>query len=126
MKSFIIPAGILILILGFSLWTSQYVEKRTDDWTALLEETDEAARQDDWAAASASLERAYAGWSSSQTFFHTIMEHEELDKAENLFAGAAAVCQEESRVEFRKLLAQLMKQLGNLSETQSLGIKNIL
>ena len=126
MKTFTIPAGILILILGFSLWTSQYVEKRTDYWTVLLEETDAAARQDDWAAASTGLDRAYADWSSSQTFFHTIMEHEELDKAENLFAGAAAMCQEERRAEFRMLLAQLIKQLGNLSETQSLGIKNIL
>lgn len=126
MKTFTIPAGILVLILAFSLWTGQYVENRINCWTALLEETDKAAQRDDWKAAADALDRAYAGWNSSQTFFHTIMEHEELDKAEDLFAGAAAMCREEQRAAFRMFLSRLAEQLDSLSETQSLGIKNIL
>ena len=94
MKAFYIPVGLLALILGFSLWTGRYVELRTQHWTALLEETGEAARQEDWGEAADRLERAYEDWDSSQTFFHTIMDHSELDEAENLFAGAFAVCRE--------------------------------
>ena len=45
MRAFYIPLGLLAVILGFSLWTGRYVELRTEHWIALLEETEESARQ---------------------------------------------------------------------------------
>lgn len=126
MKAFYIPAGLLAAILGFSLWTGQFVEQRTTHWTDLLEETEHLAQQEDWKQAEKQLEKAYADWDSSQTFFHTIMDHDELDEAENLFSGAFAVCREEDSADFHMLLAQLMGQLRLLSETQSLSVKNVL
>ena len=66
MKAFYIPVGLLALILGFSLWTGRYVELRTQHWTALLEETGEAARQEDWGEAADRLERAYAQRDANQ------------------------------------------------------------
>ena len=72
------------------------------------------------------LEEAYADWNGSQTFFHTIMDHNELDEAEELFAGAFAVCREEDGADFHTLLSQLMSQLRLLAETQCVSIKNVL
>ena len=126
MKAFYIPVGLLAVILGFSLWTGQFVEQRTAHWTVLLEEIENLALQEDWEQAEKQLETAYADWDSSQTFFHTIMDHDELDEAESLFAGAFAVCREEDGADFHMLLAQLMGQLRLLSETQSLSVKNVL
>lgn len=126
MKALYIPAGILVVILGFSLWTGRYVAARTDHWIALLEETEAAAQQEDWDEAQRRLEKAYADWDSSQTFFHTIMEHDELDEAESLFAGAFAVCQERDDADFHTLLAQLINQLQLLAETQEISVKNVL
>lgn len=126
MKAFYIPAGILVLILSFSLWAGRYVEIRTNHWIALLEETEAAAQQEDWAEAQSRLEQTYADWDSSQTFFHIIMEHDELDEAESLFAGAFAVCQERDDADFHTLLAQLINQLQLLAETQEVSIKNVL
>ena len=97
-----------------------------EQWDALLEKTDEAVRQEDWTTAQEYLKRAYDNWDECQTFLHVIMEHEELDKAEEMFAGAFALCGEEERTGLRSLLAQLMCQMDALAETQSLGIKNIL
>ena len=112
MKAFLIPVGLLAVILGFSLWAGRYVELRTEHWSALLENAGSAAQMEDW--------------DSSQTFFHTIMEHDELDQAEELFAGAFAVCREQDGADFHTMLAQLMNQLKLLAETQSVSIKNIL
>ena len=126
MKAFYIPAGLLAVILGFSLWTCRYVEQRTSHWSALLEEIDGLARQEEWGQAEERLKAAYADWDASQTFFHTIMDHNELDEAENLFAGAFAVCREADGADLHMLLAQLMGQLRLLSETQSVSIKTVL
>ena len=126
MKAFYIPAGVLIAILGFSLWTGYYVEGRMEHWDEMLEQVDAAVRQEDWTAAQEHLRRAYDDWDECQTFLHVIMEHEELDKAEEMFAGAFALCGEGERAGLRSLLAQLMSQMDALAETQSMGIKNIL
>ena len=126
MKYFYIPVGVLAVILGFSLWAGQHVERRTEHWTALLEQADQAGRQEDWTAARERMDDVYQDWQDSQTFFHIIMDHDELDDAENLFAGAFAVCQEEDDADFHQYLAQLQKQLELLSETQQTSIKNIL
>lgn len=126
MKTFYVPVCVLAVILGFSFWAGCYVEGRTEHWNTLLAETDKAVQQDNWTAAEEQLERIYSDWGDKQTFFHVIMEHEELDKAENYFAGAFAMCREEERSGTRIFLAQLMTQLHALAETQSLGIKNIL
>ena len=107
----------LVLLLALALAVPAF---------AAEEETGEAARQEDWGEAADRLERAYEDWDSSQTFFHTIMEHDELDKAEDLFAGAFAVCREEDGADFHTLLAQLVNQLRLLAETQNGGIKNVL
>lgn len=94
MRALYVPAGLLALILGFSLWAGRYVEMRTEQWNAALELADQSAAQENWTEAARRLEQAYKDWDSSQTFFHTIMDHNELDEAEKLFAGAFAVCRE--------------------------------
>lgn len=126
MKALYIPAALLALILGYSLWAGRYVEQRTDHWIALLEQVDETARQENWADAGTRLRQVYEDWDGSQGFFHTIMDHSELDEAESLFAGAAAVCGQQDDGEFHLLLAQLMEQMRLLAETQSVSVKNIL
>ena len=125
MKAFYIPVGLLAVILGFSLWSGRYVELRTQHWNTLLEEIDGLAGQEAWEQAGQKLEEAYADWDSSQTFFHTIMDHNELDEAEKLFAGAFAVCREGDDADFHQMLAQLTSQLRLLAETQSVSIKNV-
>lgn len=126
MKALYIPAGLMALILAFSLWTGHYVRQRTDHWTAMLERADQAAMAEDWSSAEKRLLDAYGDWDSSQLFFHTIMSHSDLDEAESLFAGAKAVCGQRDDADFHLMLAQLMEHMDLLAETQSISIKNIL
>lgn len=126
MRAFTIPTLLLVLILAFSLWTGRYAEKRTEQLSALLEQTEAAAQREDWREAEARLRDAYGGWQESQGFFYTVMDHAQLDEAESLFAGAIAVCREEDDDDFHMLLAQLATQLRLLAETQSVSLKNIL
>ena len=126
MRALYIPICLLAVILGFSLWAGRYVEQRTSQWIELLEATDDSAGQEAWEEAEQRLLGTYQDWDSSQTFFHIIMSHEELDEAETLFAGAFAVCQEQDGADFHQLLAELISQLRLLSETQSVSIKNVL
>ena len=126
MKALYIPAALLLAILGFSLWVGQHVEQKTDQWIFLLEQVGETAAEENWSEAGARLEETYKDCDASQQFFHTILEHDELDEAESFFAGARAVCAQQDDGEFHVLLAELIEQLRLLAETQSVSVKNIL
>ena len=56
----------------------------------------------------------------------TVFFDKKSNRAEELFAGAFAVCREEDGADFHTLLAQLVNQLRLLAETQNGGIKNVL
>ena len=82
--------------------------------------------EENWSEAEARLRTVYDDWDSSQRFFHTIMNHSDLDEAESLFAGARAVCSQKDDADFHLMLAQLKEQMHLRAETQSVSIKNIL
>lgn len=126
MKALYIPLGLLAAILAFSLWAGRYVDRRTEETAALLERASEAGLAEDWDAAAQALDEARRAWADQQTFFHTILKHDELDEAETTLAGALAACRERDQEEFHILLAQLASQLEHLAETQAISIQNIL
>lgn len=126
MKALYVPILLLAAILSFSLWTGNYTQQRSEEWTQLLEQSDDAAHEENWELALDHLQAAYSGWEEQETFFHTVLSHDELDEASSLFAGAFAACQERDNEDFHIQLAQLSVQLRLLAETQAVSIKNIL
>lgn len=126
MKALYVPALLLAALLSFSLWTGRYTDRRSEEWIQLLEQSDSAAHAENWALALEHLQTAYNGWEEQETFFHTVLSHDELDEATSLFAGAFAACRERDNEDFHIQLAQLAVQLRLLAETQAVSIKNIL
>ena len=125
-KPLYLPLLALAVVLAFSLWAGNYVEQRTLMWRGMLSAADDTAQLEQWNEARQQLEQTYTNWNSSQTFFHTIMEHSELDEAESLFATTFAACDAQDAPDFHAAVAQLDSQLGLLAETQAISIKNIL
>ena len=125
MKAFFVPAGLLAVILGCSLWAGRYVETRTDAWSAQLEEAAEAAGREDWGQVREVLQGAYEDWARDKTFFHTIIEHDELDEMEQNFRAVTSACEQQDGGEFLFQLDQLIGRLELIAETQSASIQNI-
>ena len=126
MKALYLPLLALAAVLAFSLWAGSYVAQRTQVWSEMLDAADHTAQAEQWQDAQRQLEETYSSWDRSQTFFHSIMEHKELDEAESLFATTFAACDAQDVPDFHAAIAQLDSQLHLLAETQSVSIKNIL
>ena len=95
-------------------------------WTALLGEADRAAGEERWEETGQQLQQSYDSWQKSRTFLHTVVEHDDLDEVETLFAAAFAACDEEDIPDFHTALNQLSEKLRLLAETQEISVKNIL
>ena len=125
MKALTIPTLILALLLSLSLWIGSAVRTRTEACLHPLAPSDALAREENWSQAAEQLRQSYRIWQQCQFFFHAIMEHQELDEAESLFAAAFAACDEEDEPDFHTALAQLQTALEHLREKQQLRAENI-
>ena len=126
MKVLLLSLGAMAVILAFSLWAGGFVQQQAQTWSALLEQAGQAAEEEDWPAAEALLAQARVSWDRSETFFHTIIEHEELNEAQSLFAAAEEACRQRDSGDFSAQLALLTVRLKVLAETQSVSIKTLL
>lgn len=126
MKAFYIPVSVLTALLLLSLWGSAYIQNRTDGWITAVESLSIPSEDEHWNKIESRLLAVHKDWTDSQTVFHLILEHEDLDEAEKYFSGALASCREKDRVELSIHLAQLISQFGYLGDTQEVTLKNIL
>ena len=126
MRALYIPLAVLAGILLLSLGSGAYVAGRTGLWQEMLLQADELAEEERWADALTQLQRSYDSWTESQTLFHIILRHDELDEAESLFARAFADCDQQDVPDFHSAMGELHSQLSLLAETQMISIKNIL
>lgn len=126
MKSFVIPAAVLAVLLGLSLWNGWWLSQRCSDWDAELAAIDALAVQEAWNAAEARLEALYGDWRRQGLWLHVTMEHDALNEAEGLFCRALVLAEEEDSVEFRAHIAELRSALQLLAEMEQVRVENIL
>lgn len=126
MKALYIPTALLAAILAFSLWAGGFIQGRSREWVELLDAADTMAQDENWAGAGARLRQVREGWDRTDAFFHTVLDHRELDEARSLLAGTTAACREQDDEDFHILLAQLKVHLQLMAETQAVSVKNIL
>ena len=126
MKNLVLPLAAMAVILIFSLWAGRYVQHQTEGWEQLLEQAAQAASGADWLRVEDLLSQARENWERHKTFFHTIIEHSELNEVESLFAATEDACRRRDNQETISQLTLLVVQLRLLAETQSVSIKNIL
>lgn len=126
MKYFWIPAAVLAVLLGASLWNARQVEAATEPWRAAVGEAVSSAERGDWDTALRLVRDARESWYAHHAYFHIVIAHDELDKVDALFAAAEAYAMEHEMSEFRAETAELSEQLSVLIETQKLTMRNVL
>jgi len=127
MKKFlIVPLCMLFLLTAASLANAAHTESLVDSWCRDVNQAVNAAKSDDWAAAADSLTAAHDDWENNMTYFHIVLQHEELNDAQELFAQAQSYLSERELSDFCACSAALCSQLRVLSEMQQVSIKNIL
>ena len=126
MKNLLIPGSILALLLCASLWNAAVVEEHTQPCRAALEQSAAAAEAGDWGRALALLSQTRAAWEEGKTWLHIVTAHDELGKADELFAAAACYGAARERAEFCAAASELAVQMEVVAALQRLTVRNIL
>lgn len=126
MKYFVVPAAVLALLLGVSLWYAAAVGAAVEPWCEALSEASDRAAREDWDEAACTVRETQRSWEERQVYFHIVTAHDELEAADALFEAAESFAAERDAAEFRACVAQLAAQLRVVAEMQRLSAKNVL
>lgn len=125
-KTYLLPLGMLAVILAFSLWSSYAMEVHTSRWREQLQRSDALAQAEDWPGATQTLVDGYQDWCGHQSFLHILTKHDYVDQAETMYNRAIAFAAAREPGEFRAELANLDAQLELLAEAERLNLRNVL
>ncbi len=126
MRFFVIPASVLTLLLGLSLWNAAAVDAAIEPWRGALAEASEASERGEWETSERTIRETRTAWEAKHPYFHLVTAHDELDRADALFAQAESYAGAREGAELRAALAELSAQLRVVSEMQRLTLKNVL
>lgn len=126
MKYFYFPAALLALLLGATLWAGAAVRHDVEPWCAALSEAADAACREDWDAAERSFHAVEEAWDGKSALYHTFIEHDELDGAEELLARTRAALAFRDGAAFAEEAGALIVQLRVIAEMQGLRLGNVL
>ena len=125
-RFFWIPFLLLLALFSAALVNASVADGLVADWCAELDKLQDTAQAEDWNAVRADLAALHEGWDAHATYFHIILQHDELNEVESLLARADSFAFEQDEAEFRACVAELQSQLRVLSEMQEISIPNIL
>ena len=71
-RSYVLPLGVLAVILAFCMWNARSMTGCTDRWSGQLSRVEALAAEDRWQDAGEALEESYADWQHFQTYLHRL------------------------------------------------------
>ena len=125
-RFFWIPFCLLLALFDATLINTAVADGLVTDWCAELDKLQDTAQAKDWDSVRDELSVLHESWDAHATYFHIILQHDELNEVESLLARADSFAFEQDEGEFRACVAELKSQLLVLSEMQDISIQNIL
>ena len=125
-RFFWIPFLLLLALFSATLANAAVADRLVEDWCTELDQLQSTAQAEDWDSVRDDLSALHESWDAHATYFHIILQHDELNEVESLLARADSFAFEQDEGEFRECVAELQTQLRVLSEMQEISIRNIL
>lgn len=125
-KPFFIAVLILASLFTAGIMNSHTMEQLSDSIDLQLQLSQSAAQEGDWDAANQALAQASETWLDHDAYLHVMIDHNEIDAAESIFAEVREYADQQDSDKYRTSVERLSEQLDHIKETQQLSLKNIL
>lgn len=126
MKTKLISAGVILLLILAGFGNSIYVTARCEGWERQLTAAENAAVEEDWETAQIQLDALHRSWDKAEDYLHIILHHEEVEEALMLTQQCRLFAALQDGDALLAAGEQLRCQYRHLAETEELHLKNIL
>ena len=104
-RFFWIPFCLLLALFGAALLNAAVADGLVTDWCAELDKLQDTAQAENWDSVRDDLSALHESWDAHATYFHIILQHDELNEVESLLARADSFAFEQDEGEFRACVA---------------------
>ena len=126
MRRLYAACGILLLLLGLSLANGRYARRISCQAAEELERAQALAAAEDWEQAQSVTEDAFQRWQGSSFYLHTVIRHEDTDQILRTFCQVRQYLSDRDWGQYAAANADLIVQLGLLSEKEEAALDNVL
>ena len=126
MKTKLISAGVILLLILAGFGNSIYVTARCEGWERQLTAAENAAVEEDWETAQIQLDALYRSWDKTESYLHIVLHHEDVEEALVLTQQCRLFAALQDGDALLAAGEQLRCQYRHLAETEELHLKNIL
>lgn len=126
MKHFWMGLGLLLGLLGLSVWAGLVVEDIHAPLQRDLDAAAEAVLDGDWAEGTALAEKARAGWEQDRNTIAALSSHAAIEEMDRLFRQLAGYARAKDPVVFATVCRDLASLAAATTEAQKLTWWNLL
>lgn len=126
MKLLFTACLILTTLFAASIANCRAVTDLTDEISRSLSLSQSAARAEDWHGTAEALSDAQKIWAENSAYLHVVVDHDELDEAESLFAEIGQYALQQNSDKYCTFSECLRVQLDHIQETQQFSVQNVL
>ena len=83
-RFFWIPFCLLLALFGAALLNAAVADGLVTDWCAELDKLQDTAQAENWDSVRSDLSALHESWGAHATYFHIILQHDELNEVESL------------------------------------------
>lgn len=126
MKRLWISVGLLLLLLGGSLFNAWYAKELTDAMGEQLRLAQQMTETGRWEQALALTQRVYDQWESRHFYLHSTMRHSDTDQILRGFRTVIEYLRLQEPDQYNAANADLITQLELLAEMEQPSVVNVL
>lgn len=126
MKFIIISLLLLSVMLFLCMYASSQVIQAVQTTSSLLEESIAAEENGDKEHSLQMLRAARDQWRKHETFFGTVLRHDEIDNVIEEFAKLESYASTEDQDDFRSNCAALLARLAHIGQMEKPTFENIM
>ena len=118
--------GLLVVLLGASIWVTWHMDHAHAPIASAVEQAAQRALGGDWGNAAALAETARAGWEEGWNISATFADHEPMEEINGLFAQLEIYAQAKDSLGFAAVCAQLQESLKAMGDAHGFVWWNLL
>ena len=126
MKRFLAAVGILLVILGVSIYTLVDMQNSIDEISALTAAVREQVEENGAAGAQSECEALMAEWNKMEPRFLLYVRHDHLDNIMEHLSELPAYCLEDDRAELLSTLDAALRMMEHLKESVTPSCRTLL
>ena len=126
MKRLWISVGLLLLLLGGSLFNAWYAKELTDTMGQQLRFAQQMTEMGRWEQALALTQEVYDQWESRHFYLHSTMRHSDTDQILRGFRTVIEYLRLQEPDQYNAANADLITQLELLAEMEQPSVVNVL